>query len=167
MESLEVSATFFGSKDDRAYSGGTLTQLFYFPKDAQVVLDLVNGTYIATGNAKEIYRNKEYLANWEERLYGHIKPENISAYELSNMLGGTTLTAEEAYALLDCTPEEVKERVKTAGDMLMYMLTAKIGDCGGDRTKVINGKEWHYNLNAFEVMEQRITNCDLLSRLYI
>ena len=164
-EKLENLISFFGSSEDPSARSGTLTQLFYFPEDGQVVLNLVNGAYVADGSAEELYRNDEYLRGWEERTYGHIKPENIGSYELSSVLGGTTLTAEEAYALLDCTPEEVKERVKTAGDMLMYMLTARIGDCGGDRTKTVNGKEWHYNLNAFEVMEQRLGNCGSAANL--
>ncbi len=159
VESLQDIIPFFGSEADADYIGATLTQLFYFPQDEQIILDLVNGVYVADGSAEELYRNDEYLSGWEERTYGHIKPENIGSYQLSSMLGGTTLTAEEAYALLDCAPEEVKERVKTAGDMLMYMLAAQIGDCGGDRTKTINGNEWHYNLNAFEVMERRLGNC--------
>lgn len=166
VESLEDIIPFFGSEADSAYpTGTTLTQLFYFPQDEQVILDLVNGVYFADGNAEELYRDDEYLNGWEDRTYGHIKPENIGNYQLSTMLGGTTLTAEEAYALLDCTPEEVKERVKTAGDMLMYMLAAQIGDCGGDRTKTINGNEWHYNLNAFQVMERRLGNCGSAANL--
>ena len=164
-EKLENLVSFFGSADDPSAQGGTLTQLFYFPKDEQVALNLDNGAYVADGSAEELYRDDEYLNSWEERTYGHVKPENIGSYELSGVLGGTTLTAEEAYALLDCTPEEVKERVKTAGDMLMYMLAARIGDCGGDRTKTVSGKEWHYNLNAFEVMEQRLGNCGSAANL--
>ena len=126
-----------------------------------MVLDCNYGAYTPQNpnDVVELYRDEEYIAGGEERETGHIKPEYIDRYALSNMLGGTTLTPEEAYELLDMEPEQVKERVRTAADVLMYMLAAKIGDCGGDRCKVIGGKEWHYNLNAFEVMEQRLANC--------
>ena len=80
------------------------------------------------------------------------KEENVQNYALSQTLGGVTLTAEEAYELLSMSPEQVKERVKTAGDLLMYMLAAKIGDLGGDREKNIDGVTWHYNISAKQVL---------------
>ncbi len=101
----------------------------------------------------------------EETLYGHIKPENIGAYQLSGMLGGVTLTAEEAYSLVDATPEEAKEKVKTAADVLMYMLAARTGDCGGCRCDQWDGYTWHTNLTAKEVMEQRVANCGASANL--
>ena len=156
-----------GSEDDISCPGGKVTQAFYIPGDTEVVLDCDYGAYTPQNpnDVVELYRDEEYIAGGEERETGHIKPEYIDRYALSNMLGGTTLTPEEAYELLDMEPEQVKERVRTAADVLMYMLAAKIGDCGGDRCKVIGGKEWHYNLNAFEVMEQRLANCGASANL--
>ena len=156
-----------GSEDDISCPGGKVTQAFYIPGDSEVVLDCDYGAYTPHNpkDVVELYRDEEYIAGGEERETGHIKPEYIDRYALSNMLGGTTLTPEEAYELLDMEPEQVKERVRTAADVLMYMLAAKIGDCGGDRCKVIGGKEWHYNLNAFEVMEQRLANCGASANL--
>ena len=156
-----------GSSDDVSCPGGKATQAFYIPGDTEVVLDCNYGAYTPQNpnDVVELYRDEEYIAGGEERETGHIKPEYIDRYALSNMLGGTTLTPAEAYELLDMEPEQVKERVKTAADVLMYMLAAKIGDCGGDRCKMIGGKEWHYNLNAFEVMEQRLANCGASANL--
>ena len=156
-----------GSSDDVSCPGGKATQAFYIPGDTEVVLDCNYGAYTPQNpnDVVELYRDEEYIAGGEERETGHIKPEYIDRYALSNMLGGTTLTPAEAYELLDMEPEQVKERVRTAADVLMYMLAAKIGDCGGDRCKMIGGKEWHYNLNAFEVMEQRLANCGASANL--
>lgn len=156
-----------GSSDDVSCPGGKATQAFYIPGDTEVVLDCNYGAYMPQNpnDVVELYRDEEYIAGGEERETGHIKPEYIDRYALSGMLGGTTLTPAEAYELLDMEPEQVKERVKTAADVLMYMLAAKIGDCGGDRCKMIGGKEWHYNLNAFEVMEQRLANCGASANL--
>ena len=169
MQLTELSdlIAYCGSNDDISCPGGVFVQGFYLPSDMDVVLDCSYGSYTPQNpeSVVEFYRDEEYIAGGEERQTGHIKPEFIDRYAISQMLGGTTLTAEEAYALLDMEPETVKERVKTAADVLMYMLAAKIGDCGGDRCSIIDGKEWHYNLNAFEVMEQRLANCGASANL--
>ena len=156
-----------GSEDDISCPGGTMTQAFYFQTDADVVLDCRFGSYTPQNpeDVVEFYRDEAYIAGGEERETGHIKPEFIDRYAISHMLGGTTLTAGEAYALLDLEPEDVKERVKTVGDVLMYMLAAKIGDCGGDLCMTVDGEQWHYNLNAFEVMDQRLANCGASANL--
>lgn len=100
-----------------------------------------------------------------EQAMARIKPENIGSYELSNHLGGTTLTPEEAYALVDADPETVKDAVKTAGDMLMYMLAAKIGDNGGCYCTDWDGYTWHTNFTAREVMERKLSNCGASANL--
>jgi len=94
-----------------------------------------------------------------------IAPEYIGDYQLSNFLGGTTLTPEEAYALLDADPETVKEAVKTAADVLMYMLAAQLGDNGGCYCTDWDGWTWHTNFSAREVMERRLTNCGASANL--
>lgn len=96
---------------------------------------------------------------YEELHYGHIKPENINQYELSKILGGVTLTPDEARALVGAEPKKVQAAVKTAADVLMYMLAARITDCGGDHTSEVNGQYWHYNMTAQEVMASRTGNC--------
>lgn len=147
--------------------GSTLTQAFYIPGDQQVVLDYKDGLYTpqSPSTVQEFFRDEALAAGLAEQKVAHIKPENIGNYELSTKLGGATLTPEEAYALLDMEPEQVKERVKTAADVLMLMLAGQYGDCQGDRAKVIDGQEWHYNLNAFQVMQTRTTNCGSAANL--
>ena len=148
-------------------AGTTLTQAFYIPGDQEVVLDYADGLYAPKNPAgvQEFYRDETRAAELIAEKTGHIKPENIGSFDLSTKLGGTTLTPEEAYALLAMEPEQVKERVKTAADMLMLMLAGQYGDCLGDRTKTVNGQEWHYNLNAFQVMQTRTTNCGSAANL--
>ena len=147
--------------------GSTLTQAFCIPGEQQVVLDYKDGLYTpqSPSTVQEFFRDEALAAGLAEQKVAHIKPENIGNYELSTKLGGATLTPEEAYALLDMEPEQVKERVKTAADVLMLMLAGQYGDCQGDRTKVIDGQEWHYNLNAFQVMQTRTTNCGSAANL--
>lgn len=147
--------------------GSTLTQAFYIPGDQKVVLDYKDEIYTpwTPWGIQEFFRDETLVASLAEQRYAHIKPENIGNYELSAKLGGTTLTSEEAYALLDMEPEQVKARVKTAADVLMLMLAGQYGDSQGDMVKVINGREWHYNMNAFQVMQTRTTNCGSAANL--
>lgn len=95
----------------------------------------------------------------------HIKPENIDKYQLSQMLGGTTLTPEEAYDLVYAEPEVIQEKVKTAPDVLMYMLAAQIGDSGGCYCDKWGEYTWHTNFTAKEVMEKKLGNCGSFANL--
>ena len=104
-------------------------------------------------------------AEYHAMKFANVKPENIGNYRLSRMLGGTTLTVEEAYALVDAEPEEVKEKVKTAADVLMYMLAAQIGDNGGCYCDNWGGYTWHSNYTAETVMEKRLSNCGASANL--
>jgi len=63
---------------------------------------------------------------YENNKYGHIIAENINKYKLPKMLGGTTLSLSTAYSLVGTSPENIKAKVRTAGDMLMYMLAARM-----------------------------------------
>ena len=94
-----------------------------------------------------------------------VKPENIDRYMISSILGGVTLTAEEAYALVDEQPEVVQEKVKTAADVLMYMLAAQIGDCNGCKCTDIGKYTWHWNISAKDVMEMKVGNCGSCANL--
>ena len=115
---------------------------------------------------KSVYQNLDKgMAAAQLEAKAHIKPENIGRYQLSQLLGGTTLTPEEAYALVDAEPEVVKEAVKTAPDMLMYMLAAQIGDCGGCYCDEWDGWVWHTNFTAKEVMEKKLANCGAFANL--
>ena len=77
-----------------------------------------------------------------------IKPENIGNYKLSSMLGGVTLTAEEAYALVGEEPEVIQETVKTAGDLLMFMMAARITEGDGCYCTDVDGYIWHWNMDV-------------------
>ena len=147
--------------------GSTLTQAFYIPGDQEVVLDYNDELYTLQNPSavQEFFRDEALAADLTGQKTVHIRPENIGNYALSTKLGGTTLTPEETYALLDMEPEQVKERVKTAADVLMLMLAGQYGDCHGDRNIRIDGREWHYNLNAFQVMQTRTTNCGSAANL--
>lgn len=100
-----------------------------------------------------------------EEAMGHIRAENIGKYDLSRELGGLTLSAEEAYALVDAEPQVVKERVKTAGDLLMYMLASQIQLCSDFSLTLPDGYTWHYNYTAREVMELKVANCGASANL--
>jgi hypothetical protein len=131
-------------------------------------VELSGWANINTNDAQLLYINE---ANHEpedvywERLYGHIKPENIGSYKLAYMLGGTTLTPEEAYGLVGAEPEVVRDKVKTAADVLMYMLAAQIGDCNGCKCTDIGKYTWHWNISAKDVMEMKVGNCGSCANL--
>ena len=138
----------------------TDSSAFYFTERADGYAELISPGEL-------LYHKEGSLSNeeFEVMMYGHIKPENIHAYALSGELGGLTLSPEEAYELVDAPPEEVQARVKTAGDLLMYMLAARIGDCGGCFCESFDGYTWHFNLTAYQVMEQKLGNCGSCANL--
>lgn len=96
---------------------------------------------------------------------GYAKPENIAQYDLYNHLGGTTLTPDEARSLANAQPEAVKEKVKTAADLLMYMLAANIRECNGCYCDNWDGDTWHTNMNARQVMQTKLGNCGSCANL--
>ena len=109
---------------------------------------------------KSVYQNLDKdMSAMQREAKAHIKPENIDKYQLSRVLGGTTLTPEQAYDLVYAKPEEVKAAVKTAGDLLMYMLAAQIGDVGMCNCDQWGEYVWHSNLTAKEVMSKKRANC--------
>lgn len=123
---------------------------------------------VTSGHGQLLYENTDKAAAAAEaaaQLKAHIKPENIGNYALSSMLGGVTLSPEQAYALVDAEPEIVREQVKTAADVLMYMLAAQTGDNGGCYCDWWDGYTWHTNFTAKEVMEKRLGNCGSCANL--
>lgn len=105
--------------------------------------------------AQLIYENKQ-IGN---ETFDHIKPENINKYKLPKMLGGVTLSIDEAKALVGETPEKVKDKVHTAGDLLLYMLASKTTLENGDQSQGVDGHVWHYNRTAKEVLALKKANC--------
>ena len=55
--------------------------------------------------------------------------------------------------------------MKTAGDVLMYMLAAQTGDNGGGYCTDWDGYTWHTNFTAKEVMERKLSNCGASANL--
>lgn len=55
--------------------------------------------------------------------------------------------------------------MKTAGDVLMYMLAAQTGDNGGCYCTDWDGYTWHTNFTAKEVMERKLSNCGASANL--
>lgn len=78
----------------------------------------------------------------------HIKPENIGKYKLSTMLGGVTLSVEEVKALVGQEPSVIREKIKTAGDLLMFMLAARLTEGDGCYCTEVDGHVWHWNMDA-------------------
>lgn len=99
------------------------------------------------------------MAEIEDQIFAHAKPENINNYKIASMLGGITLSVEEACALANAEPEAVKDKVKTAGDMLMYMMAARFSPRNGDVQDSIDNHVWHYNWTAEQNIEGRSINC--------
>ena len=141
------------------FEGG---QRFEFYEDSTGLVTL------KSPDVEPLFHNEDKLMAEQqarEEAMARIKPENIGDYELASHLGGITLTVEEAYALVDADPETVKEAVKTAGDVLMYMLAARIGDNGGCYCTDWDGYTWHTNFTAKEVMEHKLSNCGASANL--
>ena len=148
----------------------TLDYLYLFEKGERFEFyeDMSGMATLKSPQVDPLYKNGERIIAQEELnklRVAHIKPENIGSYKLSNLLGGTTLTAQHAYDLVNAEPEVVKEQVKTAADMLMYMLAAQIGDNGGCYCDDWDGWTWHSNFTAKEVMERKLSNCGASANL--
>lgn len=124
VQTLEEYAALLAEKMPRlwkVFDIGNSGTIHMIRSDAPRTYDMLDG------DIPLLYHNAELD---REPVYG--APENIGSYQLSRYLGGVTLTAEQARALVDAPAEQVKEAVKTAGDMLMYMLAANITDSHGD-----------------------------------
>ena len=106
-----------------------------------------------------------YVSKEVQEAGAHIKPENIGNYKISRMLGGTTLTPEEAYALVDAAPEVVQEKVKTAADVLMYMMAARMVEGTGCYCTNIGDQVWHWNMDAATFMQDRRAGCGQCANL--
>lgn len=94
-----------------------------------------------------------------------MKPEDIGKLKISKILGGVTLTADEAYALVGKTPEEIKAKLQTASDMLMYMMAAKYQALNGDNHVIANGHDWSSNYGARHALNVSGGNCGATSNV--
>lgn len=135
-----------------------ITALYAVKNGAEVTTDTENGWMVITEPGVEPFYTADASA-WIEQYFGHIKAENINKYKLSSVLGGLTLSVEDAYALVDAKPEVVKEKVKTAADMLIYMLAARFMPRNGSEAIWIDGHVWNYNFGAEQNIADRAVNC--------
>ena len=141
---------------------------YIFKNTGGVRMDYVRrfaGGYSITTESKGIELVYFSSGAQTEEAVNLIAPENISKYKLSTMLGGVTLTAEEAKALVGAAPEVVQEKVKTAADVLMYMLAAQTGDTHGCLCTNVGEYTWHWNISAKEVMSLGLGNCGSCANL--
>lgn len=106
-----------------------------------------------------------YISKDVQEAGAHIKPENIGNYKISGMLGGTTLTPEEAYELVGAAPEVVQAKVKTAADVLMYMMAARMVEGTGCYCTEIGNQVWHWNMDAATFMQDRRAGCGQCANL--
>nr|WP_307990925.1 transglutaminase-like domain-containing protein [uncultured Niameybacter sp.] len=111
--------------------------------------------------AKLLYSN----TGLADERFKHINPDNIKQYKLPKMLGGLTLSVEQARVLVDKSPQEVKAQVRTAGDLLLYMLASRTLLDNGDQSMWADGQVWHYNKTAKDVLSTKRGNCGSMANL--
>lgn len=87
--------------------------------------------YLYRANAEaatEYEKEQAEIAKAEAERWAKIAPSRkISKYGLPDVLGKTTLTYQDATALVGQDPAEIAEQVKTVGDALQYMIAARFG----------------------------------------
>jgi hypothetical protein len=118
-------------------------------------------TTVTEPTVSPFYANKDISNNQT----ANIIPENINKYKLPTMLGGLTLTVADAKALVGQTPEVIKAKVKTAGDLLLYMLASKMLLKNGDEQMTVDGHTWHYNDTAQVTLAENLGNCGRMANL--
>lgn len=88
------------------------------------------------------------------------KTIQVSKLGLPTALGGTTLTYEEAYALVGKEPAYIAERVKTVGDVIQYMIAANFGANGrAVHTPWYGDGAWGFDSPGREQILQNYANC--------
>ena len=75
------------------------------------------------------------------------------------------MTPEEAIELSFEEPEVVKEKVRTAADVLLYMMATKIIEGSGCYCTDWDGNVWHWNMSAEQIMNYREGNCGSCANL--
>ena len=122
----------------------------------------VVGNTLGLSPIYENQANKLTPEEWHDKRF--TPPEDINKFKLSEILGGLTMTPDEARALVGKPPAAIKDKVKTAGDMLLYMIAS--GYTAEDVDKLFDADYlWHYNLSAFEVLKVNDGNCGATSNL--
>lgn len=75
------------------------------------------------------------------------------------------MTVEDAKALVGETPAVIREKVRTAGDLLLYMLASRMLLKNGDESVTVDGHDWHYNSTAEQVLAENLGNCGRMANL--
>ena len=147
----------------------TVESLYAISDGQQITFTDSNGWTTVTSPAVAPFYSDESKHLTEEEYnelkYGHIIPENISLYKLPTMLGGLTMTVEDAKALVGETPAVIREKVRTAGDLLLYMLASRMLLKSGDESVTVDGHDWHYNSTAEQVLAENLGNCGRMANL--
>ena len=90
---------------------------------------------------------------------------NAESYPIAQMLGGVTLGEREAQALVGKSPEEIREKVKTVGDVLAFLIASDMKVVSGDIHIQSGGYDWSYNRSAATVISENGGNCGGISNL--
>jgi len=135
----------------------------YVIKDGQQITftDKDGWTTITQPTVQPFYSNKSI----SDKINDCMNPENIDKYKLPKILGELTLSATDAKALIGQPPAVIKENVKTAGDLLLYMLAAKMKLKNGDEQVMADGHQWHYNDTADVTLKENLGNCGRMANL--
>lgn len=104
----------------------------FVEKPMSVTFPGINGIqYLYRANAEAIEKYEKEQAEAAkaeaERWAKHAATLKISDYGLPDALSKTTLTYQDAFALVGQDPAKIAESVKTVGDALQYMIAARFG----------------------------------------
>jgi hypothetical protein len=139
-----------------------VSSLYAVPNGQGVTFRDTRGwTEIIYPESTPLYENLEL----HEQRFAHIKAENIHLYRLPTLLGGLTLTPEEADELVGECMFVIRDNINTAGDLLLFMLAAQIVLQSGCQCVGANGYVWHYNFCTRTVLETRLGNCGSMANL--
>jgi hypothetical protein len=146
-----------------------LDNLYAIDKGQQLTFtDHYGWTTMTSPAVQPFYANESRHLNeaqFIQQKYGHIIPENVGEYKISSILGGLTLSVDQAKNLVGTSPENIKAKVKTAGDLFMYMLAARMLLIDGDNKQNIDGHVWHYNMPAYDTLAIDKGNCGRMANL--
>ena len=77
------------------------------------------------------------------------KSISVASFQLPEAIGKTTLTYDQAYALVGQDPEVIQNAVKTVGDVYQYMIAANFGGYSGNAfTPWYDGEDEHWGFDA-------------------
>lgn len=96
--------------------------LFVTPTNAQVLYQ-ANAEALAEYQREQAEKARAEAERWERQA----PSLRISSYGMPDAIGNTTLSYEQAKALVGQEPEKIAESVKTVGDVLQYMIAARFG----------------------------------------